>query len=149
MEIELKVQNTYCRKLQMISGKTNFFLLRKKRGQEKKPHFNARYFDTPDFDLAKNDMAYRVRKEGCRWVAALKWKGHSEGALHMREEINVPVNDDKAAPEVFGESEIGAELMRVIGEKPLYSMLETRFHRRRFRIDTVLHDPNCPSMRAS
>lgn len=98
--------------------------------------FLAKYFDTPDCDLAKNDIAYRVRKEGCRWVAALKWKGHSEGALHTREEINVPVNDDKPAPGVFKESEIGAEFLRIIEGKTLYSMLETRFHRRRFRIDT-------------
>lgn len=98
--------------------------------------FRARYFDTPDCDLAKNDMAYRVRKEGCRWVAALKWKGHSEGALHMREEINVPVDDERPAPEVFRESEIGMELLKIIGDKPINSFLETKFRRRRFRIDT-------------
>ena len=135
MEIELK----YRIPTQEVADdiwKDKLFFTQEEEGTREEACFNARYFDTPDFDLAKNDMAYRVRKDGCRWVAALKWKGHSEGALHMREEINVPVNDDKAAPEVFGESEIGAELMRVIGEKPLYSMLETRFHRRRFRIDT-------------
>ncbi len=98
--------------------------------------FMARYYDTPDCDLARNDMAYRVRKEGCRWVATLKWRGQNEGALYTREEINVPVSDDAADPAVFRESEMGAMLMDIIGEKELISLLETRFMRRRFRIDT-------------
>ena len=31
----------------------------------------ATYFDTDDFDLCKNDMAYRVRSDGDRLVASL------------------------------------------------------------------------------
>ena len=82
------------------------------------------------------EMAYRVRKEGDHWVAALKWKGHSEGALHQREEINVPVENDLPDPSVFSESIIGNTLIEVVGDKPLRCLLETRFHRSRFRIDT-------------
>jgi triphosphatase len=135
MEIELKYRIPMPAVADDI-WKDNLFCSREEEGSREEIFFNARYFDTPDFDLARNDMAYRVRKEGCAWVAALKWKGHTEGALHMREELNVSVDDDKPDPEVFCESEIGAELMRVIGEKQLESMLETRFQRRRFRIDT-------------
>ena len=98
--------------------------------------FDARYFDTPDWDLSKNGVAYRVRKEGGRWVAALKWKGSTEGALHVREEINVPVIDEKPDPEVFLECEFGEKLMEIIGSKQLYCLLETKFHRKQFRIDT-------------
>lgn len=98
--------------------------------------FIARYFDTENCDLAKNDMAYRVRKEGCRWVATLKWKGHSEGALHTREEVSVPVKDDVPDPTVFGESEMGAVLEDIVGDRELTGIMETRFLRRRFRIDT-------------
>ncbi len=135
MEIELKYRIPMPAVADDI-WKDNLFCSREEEGSREEIFFNARYFDTPDFDLARNDMAYRVRKEGCAWVAALKWKGHTEGALHMREELNVSVDDDKPDPEVFCESEIGTELMRVIGEKQLESMLETRFQRRRFRIDT-------------
>ena len=98
--------------------------------------FIAKYFDTSDCDLAKHDLVYRVRKEGSKWIASLKWKGYNEGALHKREEINVPVDDDIPDPKVFKESEMGTVLMKLIGDKPLESLLETRFKRRRFRIDT-------------
>jgi inorganic triphosphatase YgiF len=45
---------------------------------------DAIYFDTKEMDLSHNDMAYRVRREGDRLVASLKWGGGSEGALHKR-----------------------------------------------------------------
>ena len=48
--------------------------------------------------------------EGDKLQATLKWKGRVEGALHKREEINVPLKDDKAyimpSVNVFCESEI-------------------------------------------
>ncbi len=135
MEIELKYRVPTHEVADSIWKDKLFFHMEEENSREEMC-FLAKYFDTTDCDLAKNDMAYRVRKEGCRWVAALKWKGHSEGALHTREEINVPVNEDRPDPGVFRESEIGTELLRIIGDKPLYSMLETRFHRRRFRMDT-------------
>lgn len=97
---------------------------------------DAKYFDTDDCDLAKNEIAYRIRREGERIVAALKWKGHSDGALHVREEINVPVMSDEADISVFNESEIGRELTNIVGAKQVKCFLETKFHRRRFRIDT-------------
>lgn len=105
-------------------------------GSREEIYLDARYFDTDDCDLAKNEIAYRIRREGERIVAALKWKGHSEGALHVREEINVPVMSDEADVSVFNESEIGRELTNIIGGKQVKCFLETKFHRRRFRIDT-------------
>ena len=105
-------------------------------GSREEIYLDARYFDTDDCDLAKNEIAYRIRREGERIVAALKWKGHSEGALHVREDINVPVMSDEADISVFNESEIGRELTNIIGGKQVKCFLETKFHRRRFRIDT-------------
>lgn len=105
-------------------------------GSREEIYLDARYFDTDDCDLAKNEIAYRIRREGERIVAALKWKGHSDGALHVREEINVPVISDEADVSVFNESEIGRELMNIIEGKQVKCFLETKFHRRRFRIDT-------------
>ena len=105
-------------------------------GSREEIYLDARYFDTDDCDLAKNEIAYRIRREGERIVAALKWKGHSEGALHVREEINVPVMSDEADISVFNESEIGRELTNIIGGKQVKCFLETKFNRRRFRIDT-------------
>lgn len=96
----------------------------------------ATYFDTEDYDLCENDMAYRVRREGDRLIASLKWGGKNEGALHTREEINIPVIDTHPNPVTFEESDIGKDLIRIIGGKPLQPVIEMQFERRRFRIDT-------------
>ena len=59
---------------------------------------DARYYDTCHCDLSKKQIAYRIRKEGERWVAALKCNGTNEGALHKRIEISVPVIDGTPDP---------------------------------------------------
>ena len=97
---------------------------------------NATYFDTADLDLSKNDMAYRVRKEGERLIASLKWGGGSEGALHKREEINIPVMDNKPNPVIFETCDIGEDLLAILGGKELRPVLEMNIERKRFRVDT-------------
>ena len=100
----------------------------------------AAYFDTPDHILCHNDITFRVRMENDRIIATLKWRGKSEGAMHQREEINVPVVDEgcflSPKPAIFKESQIGLEVIELIGEKQLHSIIETRFLRSRFRVDT-------------
>lgn len=100
----------------------------------------AAYFDTEDYILSKNDIAFRIRSEGSRIVASLKWKGSSEGGLHTREEINVPVSDKACFihpdPQIFKESEPGKAMINIIKDKPLHSLLETNFIRRKLRLDT-------------
>lgn len=135
MEIELKYSIPEAETADAI-WEDKLFSDYEEEGSREELCFIAKYFDTSDCDLARNDIAYRVRKEGCRWVAALKWKGKNEGALHMREEINVPVSSDDPDPSVFRESEMGAMMTDIIGDKELISLLEMRFVRRRFRIDT-------------
>lgn len=97
---------------------------------------NAVYFDTVDRDLSTNDMAYRIRREGDRLIASLKWGGGSEGALHKREEINVPVKTVSPNPVVFETCDIGPDLMKIISGKELLPVLEMNVERRRFRVDT-------------
>lgn len=96
----------------------------------------ATYFDTADCDLCRNDMAYRVRSEGDRLIASLKWGGKNEGALHTREEINIPVTNTHPNPVTFEESDIGKDLIRIINGKQLHPVMEMRIERRRFRLDT-------------
>lgn len=135
MEIELKYRIPAPETAEEIWKDKLFFHMEEENSREEMC-FDAKYYDTEDLSLSKNDMAYRVRKESGNWVAALKWKGHTEGALHVREELNVPVTDDKPDIEVFRGSEIGKHLKEVVDEKELQCLLETRYHRRRFRIDT-------------
>jgi triphosphatase len=99
----------------------------------------AVYFDTEDHVLSDSNMAFRVRLEGESIFATLKWGGHSSNGFHEREEINVPVAGEqyfiKPPTDLFAESEDGKALVRMIGDKPLINMLETRYLRRRMRVD--------------
>ena len=96
---------------------------------------DAIYFDTKDMDLSHNDMAYRVRREGDRLVASLKWGGGSDGALHKREEINIPVNDTKPNPVIFEACDIGSDLMEIISGKELQPLVDMHIERKRFRVE--------------
>ncbi|MGI6727651.1 MAG: CYTH domain-containing protein [Anaerovoracaceae bacterium] len=100
----------------------------------------AAYFDTEDHILSKNDIAFRVRMEGNRVVASLKWNGASRDGLHVREEINVPVDDPacfiQPSPDIFQESETGKAMLELIGDRNLNSLLEIHFLRRKIRVDT-------------
>lgn len=99
----------------------------------------AVYFDTEDHILSRNNMAFRIRLEGESIFATLKWGGHSSNGFHEREEINVLVTGEqyfiKPPTDLFAESEDGRALIRLIGEKPLTNLLETRYLRRRMRVD--------------
>lgn len=99
----------------------------------------AVYFDTEDHVLSGSNMAFRVRLEGESIFATLKWGGHSSNGFHEREEINVPVTGEQyfidPPTDLFAESEDGKALVCMIGKKPLINMLETRYLRRRMRVD--------------
>jgi inorganic triphosphatase YgiF len=110
------------------------------KGTGEQLFMKAAYFDTRDFILSKNDIAFRVRMEGSRVIASLKWNNESCGGLHMRGEVNVPVAGEKCFikpdPEIFRESEVGRDVMELLNGKPLESILEMKFLRNRRRIDT-------------
>jgi inorganic triphosphatase YgiF len=101
----------------------------------------AAYFDTEDRILSENDIAFRVRMEGNRIIASLKWndKDQSISGLHVREEINVPMSDDTCfispSPEIFKESKEGRDLLEVVGGSPLINIMEMTFVRKRIRLD--------------
>lgn len=117
-----------------------YLLSIEEKDSREKVYMKASYFDTDDYILSKNDIAFRVRMEGSRIVASLKWNGASVDGLHTREEINVPVADETCfimpKPEIFIESDIGRDMIALVQGKPLHSLLETRFLRSRVRIDT-------------
>ena len=135
MEIELKYRIPTPEVAEEI-WKDKLFFGMEEDGSREELCLAAKYFDTADRALAGNEIAYRVRKEGAGWVAALKWRGRTEGALHVREELNLSVADDNPDIDVFYGSEIGEHLREVVDGKKLELLLETRCHRKRFRIDT-------------
>ncbi|HHX13606.1 MAG TPA: CYTH domain-containing protein [Clostridiales bacterium] len=97
------------------------------------------YFDTADRALSQRDIAFRVRMEGTRIVASLKWNGNAVDGLHVCEEVNVPVDDPNCfiqpSPDIFKESEAGRAMIELIGDKPLTAILEVQYLRRRMRLD--------------
>ena len=134
MEIELKYNILHMEDLDSI-WENKLFKEYEEEDTREELHLNARYFDTEDFDLAKNEIAYRIRKEDDELIAALKWKGHSEGGLHVREEINVPVESLEPDPDAFCESRVGTEAMSLL-KLDLHCFMQTIIDRRRFRIDS-------------
>ena len=135
MEIELKYRIPNEKIAEEIWQDKLFTSMEEKDSREE-VCLDAKYFDTFNCTLAQEQIAYRIRKEGARWVAALKCNGQSEGALHTRNEINVPVVDGDPDPSAFRESEMGEKLIKLIGDEDIQCVLETKFNRRRVRIDT-------------
>jgi triphosphatase len=139
MEIEMKYQISDKQLARKIWEDEYLSSIEEKDSREK-IYMKASYFDTDDYTLSKYDIAFRIRMEGNRLVASLKWNGSSENGKHTREEIYVPVTDENCFiapdPYIFQESEIGREMLTLINDQPLHSILETRFLRSRMRVDT-------------
>lgn len=53
----------------------------------------ATYFDTPDLDLWRQHVALRVRREGRRWIQAVKGGGSAASGVHERLEIETVLPD--------------------------------------------------------
>ena len=139
MEIEMKY-GIGDKEIARSIWEDEYLLSIEEKDSRERVYMKASYFDTDDDILSKHDIAFRVRMEGSRIVASLKWNGESVEGLHTREEINVPVNDETCfimpSPEIFKESDIGRDMIALVDGKPLHSLLETRFLRSRMRVDT-------------
>ena len=112
----------------------------KDRKTDEEIEMHAVYFDTEDRRLYREGIAVRVRKEGCKLVATLKWNGSSEDGMHKREEINVPVSDEEKlrTPDIriFDQSEMCEVLEKVVGKRTLLPVMDIFFSRRQMRLDT-------------
>lgn len=81
-EIEIKLQVPAARRaavLKEVAGRTAAAPLR----------LRAAYFDTPDRALARAGMAFRLRREGRRWVQTLKGAG-ADGITRFEHEVARP-----------------------------------------------------------
>lgn len=99
----------------------------------------AVYFDSKDYVLLHQAIAFRVRHEGSRWVATLKWDGSAENGLHIRRELNVPVDEafmEAPSLSIFKGSAEYEALMEVAGDRPLLPVMSMEFTRTQVQVDT-------------
>jgi inorganic triphosphatase YgiF len=140
MEIELKYKIESAAQMNQI-WEDDFFRDMEEKSTRTQIFMKAAYFDTEDHILSQNDIAFRIRVEGEKVVGTLKWRDTDVGisGLYMRQEVNVPVADAACFlspdPAMFKESSEGCDLLEVLGGKPLVSLFETHFMRKKFRID--------------
>ncbi|NCF00197.1 CYTH domain-containing protein [Emergencia sp. 1XD21-10] len=112
----------------------------KDKDTEEELEMHAVYFDTEDRRLFREGIAFRVRKEGSKLIATLKWNGSSDEGMHKREEINVPVDDESKLTipdiQIFDQSEMCQVLVDLVGKRTLVPLMDIYFVRRQVRIDT-------------
>jgi len=99
----------------------------------------AVYYDTPEQDLMKREIAFRIRHEDERMVATLKWGGSASEGLHARGELNVTVDEAfcmEPRASIFEGSEVYEEIGLEIGEKLLQPVMEMEFTRKQVHVDT-------------
>lgn len=139
MEIELKYAIDDPGKAVQLFEDERICQIRDSKEEERIP-MHAVYYDTEDFDLRKANVALRIRREGEIHICTVKWDGSSEGGLHRRGEINVPITDraliEEPSLDLFEESEIWDRLQEIAGKKKLVPLLDMRFERREIRLDT-------------
>lgn len=103
---------------------------------------HAVYFDTPNQDLRKLGIAYRLRKENDRLTATVKWDAHvnPDTGLHEREEVNLVINDERLfyRPniEIFESSVVYDLLKSSVGDNTLIKTVEMQFNRQLVKINT-------------
>ena len=108
-------------------------------GTEEQLRLEATYFDTEDFDLCNRKIAFRVRMENDKLVATLKWGGAAVNGLHVRGELNVPVEVsyvNNPQIDVFKGSELYGELKSAVGNKPLKPIMNINCLRKQMAVDT-------------
>ncbi len=139
MEIELKYAAKSSAVLDAISTDSELLELMEEGSEEDEMLYGS-YYDTADFDLLESGVTFRIRKEGRHSTACLKWKGKTNGPLHVREELNITLPDSDERPEadisIFRESAMGEELINIVGEKKLEKIMQVDVRRRSFKVDT-------------
>ncbi len=112
--------------------------LKNKSVEELRMH--AVYFDTEDEDLRKRGIAYRIRYENDRIIATIKWDNKVVDGLHVREEFNLYISDEKFAQrpniEAFASSGAYEVLQKAAGNKQLRKVVEMDFLRKQAIFDT-------------
>lgn len=69
----------------------------------------ATYFDTPDHDLRRREMALRLRRAGGRWIQTLKAGRSGAGGLHSRDEWEFDRPGATLDLDLFADTPLGSD----------------------------------------
>ena len=98
----------------------------------------AIYYDNAERSLRKLGITLRVRSEGATAFATVKWGGNVSGAVHAREEVNIPVPIAEASDvpdaSLFSGTPVGDKIREAAEASPLLPLLVMQFERSRRRI---------------
>lgn len=87
-EVELKLRVPPARLRALLASP-----LLRASGASRTVRLAATYYDTPELHLWRNRIALRVRREGRRWVQALKGGGSVASGVHTRMEFETVLRD--------------------------------------------------------
>lgn len=140
MEVELKflIEDSLARDRIL---KDNHLATIADEGSQEEIELKATYFDTDDLDFCKQKIAFRVRFENDKLIATLKWGGEVKDGLHVRGELNAPVDlsyIENPKLDIFKDSEIYDEIKSLRGDKPLKPIMEINCLRKQMTVDTGL-----------
>ena len=86
VELKLSIGPEDARKLGRLPS-----IRQSSRGRTRTLKLHSVYYDTPGFDLRRDGVALRLRRDGKRWTQTLKGAGEVQGGLHLRQELDTPV----------------------------------------------------------
>jgi triphosphatase len=104
------------------------------QGKPEKRRLHTTYYDTSERDLARAELALRVRRDGDAWIQALKGTGSSIGGLFVRGEWESEVPGPEPDLTLIPSFAAQALARRAAGSKPLEPIFETDFVRTSFRL---------------
>jgi len=103
-----------------------------KRGRGRTRHLVSTYFDTADFRLARSGVALRMRRDGARWLQAVKGPplGAAGAGLQARTEFEVPVGGPSLDPAQLAATPWRKLLLKAHRKDELQAQFTTDFERR-------------------
>lgn len=90
---------------------------------------HTRYFDTPDFALARSGVALRVRRVHRRWELTAKWRGRVDGVVHSRPELTFALASPPRDPFRIENPDLAARFAAFVAGRPLRCVLVTDIRR--------------------